>query len=315
MKILYPGSFNPFHNGHQHIFDTLCKTFGKENVWLGIAQNRNKKQVYNDRVAKWVFAPITNNVLMIEGALGEAVMYHNFDIIVKGIRHFQDFESEETQAFWNEKLVGVQTFFLPSADHVRHLSSSAIREIVDLYGKEKGVEHCNPYHYWRWTEKSKYDHHNFTPIYFGKIAIGKSHYIENPEESKWGTVVDADKYIWKFFSNNMKKSIKHHMKRAIDNGDTKLYDRITKDIAQRIELKGFWMDIMNTCNEISAFPTYANYIEPFHFSRHEFIELYTDDDTRLERAGKRGLTKIDLDRFDVFYDRGEMPFIDKRIKV
>ena len=36
MKVLYTGSFNPFHNGHQYIFDNVCKCFGKENVWIGV---------------------------------------------------------------------------------------------------------------------------------------------------------------------------------------------------------------------------------------------------------------------------------------
>ena len=65
MKVLYPGSFNPFHAGHQYVYDTACEMFGKENVYIGVGCSIAKFETKDNyesylRKIKFTVRPITD---------------------------------------------------------------------------------------------------------------------------------------------------------------------------------------------------------------------------------------------------------------
>jgi cytidyltransferase-like protein len=53
MKVLYAGSFNPWHKGHQYVYNCACEYFGKDNVIIGIGNNPAKQKTTSAEFIKW----------------------------------------------------------------------------------------------------------------------------------------------------------------------------------------------------------------------------------------------------------------------
>ena len=52
------------------------------------------------------------------------------DAVIKGLRNAQDLEYETTQQYWNEDLgIEIPTFYVITDRKLRHISSSAIRQV------------------------------------------------------------------------------------------------------------------------------------------------------------------------------------------
>jgi pantetheine-phosphate adenylyltransferase len=132
-KVLYPGSFDPLHNGHVDIVEIASRLFGE--VIVAAMVNREKVG----------FFPLEERLALIEEALGhlpnvrvsaqeglviEAAAALHVDFIVKGLRTASDFEVEMQMAQMNKAVTGVETVFLPSDSALGYLSSRWIREIA-----------------------------------------------------------------------------------------------------------------------------------------------------------------------------------------
>ena len=136
--VLYPGSFDPFHNGHRELVETASFLF--DNVIIAAMRNPQKGEplfslderkemieeslshVANIRVMH--FAKLVVDVAKDVGA----------DFIIKGLRAPSDFESEMTQAQVNLYVSGVHTVFLPSASASSAIASKYIRDIARFGG-------------------------------------------------------------------------------------------------------------------------------------------------------------------------------------
>jgi len=286
MKALYPGSFSPFHKGHEYVYKTAMEMFGDVDIAIFDNIGKGGKSFYFGVNYKWVLKPISNNVVYREGHLVSDYIKNNPEIkvIVKGVRNQQDFLNETAQAHWNEKLCGVKTVLIPTPTEFQHLSSSAIREINNIdYLKEL----IDPIHYRRWKCPVVKN-----TIYFGKIAIGKSTYLKKSRGE------DADILIFDITGNRLdKQEIKTSFMKAIQEGDHEKYNLLIKQVANVITDKD-WEYLFNHCNEISVLPVYWKYIPDSIKAKFRFIELYATDEDRIKH-------KFWID----------MPFIDERILI
>jgi pantetheine-phosphate adenylyltransferase len=136
--VLYPGSFDPFHNGHRELVESASYLFdevviaamrnpqkGKPLFTLTERQemiNESLSHLENIRVVS--FAKLVVDVAQDVGA----------DFIIKGLRAPSDFESEMAQAQMNLAISGVHTLFIPSASANSFLASKYIRDIVRFGG-------------------------------------------------------------------------------------------------------------------------------------------------------------------------------------
>jgi pantetheine-phosphate adenylyltransferase len=132
-KVLYPGSFDPLHNGHIEVVEIASRLFGE--VIVAAMVNREKPG----------FFPLDQRLALIEESLAhlpdvhvsahEGLVVHTaaalgVDFVVKGLRVASDFEIEMQMAQMNKAVTGMDTVFLPTGSAVGFLSSRWIREIA-----------------------------------------------------------------------------------------------------------------------------------------------------------------------------------------
>ena len=136
--VLYPGSFDPIHNGHVEIIDTASRLF--DHVVVAAMRNPQKGEPlfsYEDREA--MIAESTaylGNVRVVQftSLVVDLAREVGADLIVKGLRAVSDFESEMHQAHMNRKISGVETMFIPSATEHSFVASKLLREIARFGG-------------------------------------------------------------------------------------------------------------------------------------------------------------------------------------
>ena len=137
-RVLYPGSFDPIHNGHLEIIGTASRLF--DEVIVAAMRNPQKGEplfTLDERreMLEEVVAPLANvTVTMFASLVVDLAKEMKADLIVKGLRAVSDFESELQMAQMNLKISGVDTLFIPWTSGNSFLASKLIREITRFGG-------------------------------------------------------------------------------------------------------------------------------------------------------------------------------------
>lgn len=136
---LFPGSFDPFTNGHLNIVERATKIF--DQVIIGIFTNTNKTALFSLEEKLELTKEATKhleNVTIVAQEAGLTVtiaqkMGANF--LIRGLRSIKDYEYERDIAFMNQHLnQEVETVFLLADNAHSSLSSSVIKEIAQFSG-------------------------------------------------------------------------------------------------------------------------------------------------------------------------------------
>ncbi len=135
---IYPGSFDPFTNGHLDIVQRAIKLFDK--VIVAVANNEGKKPLFtlDERVglvkkSVRVFPNVT--VDSFNGLLVNYVEERGGQAVIRGLRAISDFEFEFQLALMNRKLnERVETIFMMPKETYTFLSSRITKEIARLGG-------------------------------------------------------------------------------------------------------------------------------------------------------------------------------------
>ncbi len=134
---LYPGSFDPIHNGHIAVIETVSEIF--ETVVVAVADNSRKVGTVPtaDRISliEQSTQHLTNvNVTMFSGLTIDAARDLGASCLVKGVRNSSDFNDEMTQAAMNAASGSIRTLFVPGFGAHGLVSSRFIREIASKGG-------------------------------------------------------------------------------------------------------------------------------------------------------------------------------------
>ena len=129
MKVaLFPGSFNPWHEGHEDVLNQALKAFDK--VVIMRAVNPEKEKSGDMEFPPHLLVGGRIEIMEFTGLLRDFVAGAGYAAIVKGIRNQEDFEYEKMQLYFNQDLgIDVPVFFVIASRDMVHKSSTFIRAL------------------------------------------------------------------------------------------------------------------------------------------------------------------------------------------
>ncbi len=135
---LCPGSFDPVTLGHIDIIERSARHF--DEIIVAVIRNPQKTQSLfsleeRQQMLKEAIAHLSNvRIEFFKGLLVDFAKEHGADAIVKGLRAVSDFDYELQMAQMNQRLSGIDTFFLSTSPQHSFLSSSLVREVARFGG-------------------------------------------------------------------------------------------------------------------------------------------------------------------------------------
>jgi pantetheine-phosphate adenylyltransferase len=135
---LYPGSFDPFHNGHLEVVERAALIF--DEVVIAVLRNPQKSQALFDLESRR--AMIDESISHVSGVKVVSMSTLVVDVarelgatvIIRGLRVVSDFESELQMAQMNRELSGIETVFIPTSSSHSFIASRLLREVATYGG-------------------------------------------------------------------------------------------------------------------------------------------------------------------------------------
>lgn len=137
-RALYPGTFDPLHNGHLDVVTRASRLF--DEVLLAVYDAPPKKLLFSteERVAlaTEAVAHMDNiKVVSYTGLTVEVARQHDAQVIVRGLRNVADFEYEKQIGWANSELApDVDLLCLYCAGRFAYLSATILKEVASLGG-------------------------------------------------------------------------------------------------------------------------------------------------------------------------------------
>ena len=137
-KIIYPGTFDPIHNGHVDIAKRASAIF--DELIFVIAENPKKTPLFSIEERKMLVEDSVRSIqnikvmstgkLVVEFAVKESAV-----AIIRGLRHVSDFEFEFQMAVMNYHLnPDISTMLMIPDEKYIHLNSTIVKEVAELGG-------------------------------------------------------------------------------------------------------------------------------------------------------------------------------------
>lgn len=137
-SVLYPGSFDPIHNGHRELIETAAYLFDR--VVVAAIRNMQKGDglfSLEERQAmiRESLDHLDNiEVVSMTKLTVDVAKENKCDFIIKGLRASTDAENEIAQAQTNLLISGVHTILIPSGSASSFIASKFVRDIARFGG-------------------------------------------------------------------------------------------------------------------------------------------------------------------------------------
>lgn len=137
MRLLFPGSFDPFTIGHANLVERALAI--ADSIVIGIGVNSSKENMFTvqdrlERIGAFYAQESRVEVRSYDGLTMNFMRVTGADAILRGVRTVSDFESEKILADANLKIGGADTLLLISKPEFQYVSSSVVRELLS-YGR------------------------------------------------------------------------------------------------------------------------------------------------------------------------------------
>ena len=136
---IYPGSFDPFTNGHLDIVRKAAEIFERVDIVIGV--NAEKKRAFPaDRIAAAITDTLEERgiqncrVVIWEGLVAEYARLQGIGYMIRGLRNNMDYNYEENIASVN-KLINPELESVYFRSNNIAVSSSMVKELHS-YGKD-----------------------------------------------------------------------------------------------------------------------------------------------------------------------------------
>lgn len=139
----YPGSFDPVTNGHIDVIERACRLV--DTLFVGVGLHEGKAPLLSgpDRIAllKRTVEPMARrtetvvHIVEFEGLMVQKARELDAKLIIRGLRDTTDYNYEMQMVGMNAQMApDLQTVFVPSSPHVRHISATLVRQIAAMGG-------------------------------------------------------------------------------------------------------------------------------------------------------------------------------------
>jgi len=129
MVAIYPGSFNPYHRGHEDIRKKAEAIFGKVIICRGQNPSKNNNA--------YPMPKLDSDIMNYSGLLTDFIK-ERFDedvVVIRGLRNPTDLQYELTQyRYLEDQMPDVKVVSIFCGREFEHISSSAIRQL-DSYNR------------------------------------------------------------------------------------------------------------------------------------------------------------------------------------
>ena len=138
MKAIYPGSFDPFTNGHLDILNRSLQLFSEVTVLIAGTSRKQTLLTADERVS--LVKEIVKNIPRVKvdstpGLIMEYARMHHITAVIRGLRTPSDFEHEYMMATMNKNIFPeCETVFMMTSQGLYFVSSTMIKELCRYGG-------------------------------------------------------------------------------------------------------------------------------------------------------------------------------------
>ena len=140
---IYPGTFDPFTNGHLDLVRRGLRIF--DHLIVAVAPSPKKNPLFTvDERLKLIRETLKDydrvSMEMFDGLLVDYVREKKGIAIIRGLRAVSDFEYELQLALMNRRLSSdIETVFMMPSEEYSYLTATIVKEISSLGGTVSGL--------------------------------------------------------------------------------------------------------------------------------------------------------------------------------